>query len=197
MRTSRSRPTAESSSRALAARERSGCGTSRKGKQLLLLDQQARDPAPVHAVIGIDVSPDGSRIATAGADGSVRIFDVNTGKELLALRHRHCVPHGLCVVNRAVFSPDGSKIATTGWDATVRILERRQRPSTPRPPWTQAPCARNVRRRVESRRETAALDRPRRNAHLGRTHRPSSARASAPAAGRASRARGAPTTKRC
>jgi hypothetical protein len=44
---------------------------------------------------------------------SVRIFDANTGKQLLALRHRHCVPYGLCVVNRAVFSPDGSKIATT------------------------------------------------------------------------------------
>src|SRR5207244_2392102 len=87
--------------------------------------QQARDPAPVHAVIGIDVSPDGSRIATAGADGSVRIFDADTGKQLVALRHRHCVPHGLCVVNRAVFSPDGSKIATTGWDATVRIVDAR------------------------------------------------------------------------
>jgi WD40 repeat protein/DNA-binding SARP family transcriptional activator len=93
------------------------------GKQLLLLDQQAREPAPVHAVIGVDVSPDGSRIATAGADGSVRIFATDTGKQLLALRHRHCVPHGLCVVQRAVFSPDGSKIATTGWDATVRIFD--------------------------------------------------------------------------
>jgi WD40 repeat protein len=94
----------------------------RTGKQLLRLDQQAREAAPVHAVIGIDVSPDGSRIATAGADGSVRIFDTNTGKQLLALRHRHCVPH-VCVVQRAVFSPDGSKIATTGWDATVRIFD--------------------------------------------------------------------------
>jgi WD40 repeat protein len=93
------------------------------GKQLLQLDQQAREPAPVHAVIGVDISPNGSRIATAGADGSVRIFDADTGKQLLALRHQHCVPHGLCVVNRAVFSPDGSKIATTGWDSTVRILD--------------------------------------------------------------------------
>jgi WD40 repeat protein/serine/threonine protein kinase/DNA-binding SARP family transcriptional activator len=97
----------------------------RTGKQLLRLDQHARARAPVHAVIGIDVSPDGSRIATAGADGSARIFDVHSGKQLLTLRHLHCVPHGQCVVNRAVFSPDGSKIATTGWDATVSVFGAR------------------------------------------------------------------------
>jgi WD40 repeat protein len=94
----------------------------RTGKELIRLDEGAKDRAPAHAVIGVDVSPDGSRIATAGADGSVRIFDTNTGKQLLALRHRHCVPH-VCVVQRAVFSRDGSKIATTGWDATVRIFD--------------------------------------------------------------------------
>jgi WD40 repeat protein len=72
----------------------------------------------------IDVSRDGWRIATVGADGSVRIFDAESGKQLLALRHQHCVPvpHGPCVVNHAVFSPDGSMIATTGWDATIEIL---------------------------------------------------------------------------
>jgi WD40 repeat protein/DNA-binding SARP family transcriptional activator len=99
--------------------------SARTGRELLRLDEGATDPAPAHAVIGIDVSPAGSRIATAGADGSVRIFDSEDGKQLLALRHQHCVPHGLCVVNRAVFSPDGSKLATTGWDATIRILDAR------------------------------------------------------------------------
>ena len=93
------------------------------GAELLVLDQHARTSAPVRAVIGIDVSPDGSRIATAGADGSARIFDAETGRELVVVRGRHCVPSGLCVVNRAVFSPDGSRIATTGWDASVRIFD--------------------------------------------------------------------------
>ena len=93
------------------------------GAELLVLDQHARTDAPVRAVIGIDVSPDGSRIATAGADGSARIFDAETGRQLVVIRGRHCVPRGLCVVNRAVFSPDGSRIATTGWDATVRIFD--------------------------------------------------------------------------
>ena len=93
------------------------------GEELLVLDQHARTDAPVRAVIGVDVSPDGSRIATAGADGSARIFDAETGRQLVVIRGRHCVPGGLCVVNRAVFSPDGSRIATTGWDATVRIFD--------------------------------------------------------------------------
>ena len=93
------------------------------GAEFLVLDQHARTHARVRAVIGIDVSPDGSRIATAGADGSARIFDAETGRQLVVIRGQHCVPHGLCLVNRAVFSPDGSKIATTGWDATVRIFD--------------------------------------------------------------------------
>src|SRR5262249_24277278 len=62
-------------------------------------------------------------IATAGADGSVRIFDAETGKQLLVLPHQHCVTHGLCVVIRASFSPDGSMIATTGRDATIGVFD--------------------------------------------------------------------------
>jgi WD40 repeat protein len=76
----------------------------------------------VHGVIGIDVSPAGSRIATAGADGSARVYDAQSGKELLVVRGRHCGGEGGCAVNRAVFSPDGTRIATTGSDATVRIM---------------------------------------------------------------------------
>jgi len=68
------------------------------------------------------VSRDGSRIATAGADGSARVYDADSGEELLVVRGRHCGGEGGCAVNRAVFSPDGTKIATTGSDATVRIM---------------------------------------------------------------------------
>ena len=93
------------------------------GKQVLVLDQDARTNAPVRAVIGIDVSPDGSRIATASADGSARIFDAETGRQLVVIRGRHCVHRRGCGVNRAVFSPDGTRIATTGLDATVRVFD--------------------------------------------------------------------------
>ena len=93
------------------------------GKELLVLDRDARSSAPVRAVIGIDVSPDGSRIATGSADGSARIFDAETGRQLVIIRGRHCIGRRLCRVNRAVFSPDGSRIATTGQDATVRVFD--------------------------------------------------------------------------
>ena len=93
------------------------------GAELLELEQHALSDAPVRAVIGVDVSPDDSRIATAGADGTARIFDAETGRELVVLRGRHCVGRGRCRVNRAVFSPDGSMIATTGQDASVRIFD--------------------------------------------------------------------------
>ena len=92
------------------------------GKELLVLDRDARTSAPVRAVIGVDVSPDGSRIATASMDGSARIFDAETGRQLAVIRGRHCIRRR-CHVNRAVFSPDGSMIATTGADATVRIFD--------------------------------------------------------------------------
>jgi WD40 repeat protein len=95
------------------------------GKLLLVLDRNARANARDRAVIGIDVSPDGSRIATAGADGSARIFDAETGEQLVFVPRLHCVRRGSCAVNRAVFGPDGSKIATTGRDAKVRILDAR------------------------------------------------------------------------
>jgi WD40 repeat protein/DNA-binding SARP family transcriptional activator len=93
------------------------------GNELLVLDRDARSSAPVRAVIGVDVSPDGSRIATASANGSARIFNAETGRQLVVLRGRHCIGRRLCRVNRAVFSPDGSKIATTGQDATVRVFD--------------------------------------------------------------------------
>jgi WD40 repeat protein/DNA-binding SARP family transcriptional activator len=93
------------------------------GAKLLELDQHALTGAPVRAVIGVDVSPDDSRIATAGADGTARIFDAETGRELVVVRGRHCVGRGRCRVNRAVFSPDGSMIATTGQDGSVRIFD--------------------------------------------------------------------------
>jgi WD40 repeat protein len=57
-------------------------------------------------------SPDGSRFATGGGDGVVRLFD-SSGEQLLALQ-------GHDAVDRLVFSPDGTMLASQG-DGIVRI----------------------------------------------------------------------------
>ena len=49
-------------------------------------------------------SPDGSRIVTASADNTARIWDAATAKEIAVLRGYR--------VNSAAFSPDGSRIVT-------------------------------------------------------------------------------------
>jgi WD40 repeat protein len=59
-------------------------------------------------------SPDGARIATAGDDGTVRVFEADTGAEQLVLRGSGCA------VRDVAFSPDGSKLASTSCDG-VRI----------------------------------------------------------------------------
>lgn len=58
-------------------------------------------------------SPDGSRFATGGGDGIVRLFDA-AGEQLLTL-------HGHDAVDRVVFSPDGTMLASQGNDGIVRI----------------------------------------------------------------------------
>lgn len=59
-------------------------------------------------------SPDGKTLATAGSDKVVRVWDVETGKELGAL---HC-SDGAAVV---AFSPDGKSLAAGSKDGSVRI----------------------------------------------------------------------------
>src|SRR5262249_4053881 len=62
-------------------------------------------------------SPDGRRIATAGEDAVVRVWDTATGTRLHDL-----IGHGNRVFC-AAFSPDGLRLATGGNDKNVRIWD--------------------------------------------------------------------------
>jgi serine/threonine protein kinase/WD40 repeat protein len=63
----------------------------------------------------IDCSPDGSQVATAGADGNVRVWNIRDRREL-----RRLVGH-VGVVEAVRYSPDGQFLLTSGEDETVRI----------------------------------------------------------------------------
>jgi WD40 repeat protein/serine/threonine protein kinase len=60
-------------------------------------------------------SPDGTRLATAGLDPAVCVWDVRDGRLLARLRDRR----GL--IRPLAFSPDGSRLASAGEDLAVRL----------------------------------------------------------------------------
>ncbi|CAN1546780.1 WD40 domain containing protein [Caulobacteraceae bacterium] len=62
-------------------------------------------------------SPDGSRIVTASEDCSARIWDANTGQQILKF-----LGHGAPVVG-AMFSSDGTRVLTWSHDQTARVWE--------------------------------------------------------------------------
>ena len=61
-------------------------------------------------------SPDGTRIATAGADSQARVWNAATGEQLLAL------PHDGAVM-RIEWSPDGRVIATSSEDGVAALWD--------------------------------------------------------------------------
>ena len=66
-------------------------------------------------VVDMAFSADGTRLATAGGDGTVRVWDPRTGEQLLVLRgHKGSV-------SSVAFSPEGSRLASAGADGTMRI----------------------------------------------------------------------------
>jgi WD40 repeat protein len=70
-----------------------------------------------HWVYSASFSPDNKRIVTASEDGTARIWDATTGKELVVTEN--C---GTAVWS-AVFSPDGKRILTGARDRIVRIWD--------------------------------------------------------------------------
>jgi WD40 repeat protein len=89
----------------------------------VLAEARSRDRQPAvlrgheNFVNGAAFSPDGSRVVTASADCTARVWDATTGALLIALAgHR-------AEVNSAVFAPDGTHILTASADHTARLWD--------------------------------------------------------------------------
>lgn len=86
------------------------------GAALILSDPLAGGGSFGNGVTGVDISDDGTLVATAGSDGTARIWDMD-GEELAVLRG-----HTSDVVDVA-FLPGGDRVVTAGADGTVRVWD--------------------------------------------------------------------------
>src|SRR6202008_4063769 len=85
------------------------------------LTSQVRMPLRGHSsgVDGVAFSPDGKRLATASWDHTAKVWDVESGKELLALRGHSSGVYGVA------FRPDGKRLATASSDHTAKVWDAR------------------------------------------------------------------------
>jgi WD40 repeat protein len=62
-------------------------------------------------------SPDGSRIATASEDRTVRVWVAADGQEIVTLAGHTDIVRGVA------FTGDGRALVSGGWDKTVRVWD--------------------------------------------------------------------------
>ena len=70
-----------------------------------------------YGVTAVEFGPDGTRLASAHQDATIKLWDVESGNELRTL-----TGHGEKVDSLA-FSPDGQRLASAAWEDTIRLWD--------------------------------------------------------------------------
>ncbi len=93
--------------------------------------KQGGDPG---SVLQLAFHPEGNRLAAAVSDGTIRLWELPSGRELYELRGHQGQSSGVetdgftgrilgrsSAVRSVAFSPDGARLASAGYDRIVRV----------------------------------------------------------------------------
>jgi eukaryotic-like serine/threonine-protein kinase len=62
-------------------------------------------------------SPDGKRLVSGGLDNTVKVWDAQTGQEILTIKSH------TDAVSSVAFSPDGKRLVSGSWDNTLKVWD--------------------------------------------------------------------------